>query len=101
MTDGKLKDELTAELRQIEEASSHFLFKRMFLWVIRWTIGFTIIGVLVHFYSGLSWLWWVGIAFASLTPVTSLIARFYMNRKINETREKIEELQNTLSKENI
>lgn len=100
MSDNKNSNENIEELFQIQESSNKFIKKRLILWVIRWVIGFSIIGVVVHYNENLAWLWWVGIGFALITPILSFFTQKYVNKKLMETHEKIQHLDDAINKEN-
>lgn len=88
-----MKREYENELDEISLSTKKVIVRELLFWVIRWTIGFILIGIIVHYHSNLFWLWWVGIAFSLITPVISIITKKLINKKLAETKSKLAELE--------
>lgn len=88
-----------AELERLDASSRAFLKRRLIMWAIRWAAGFATIGIVVSRNPDWSWLWWVGAAFATLTPTMALVTHFILNRKSRQAREGLSELESGLEKE--
>lgn len=84
------------ELRSLKESSDSFLTRRIVLWVIRWIIGFAIIGIVVYFKPGWSWLWWVGLGFAVITPISALLSKIFLDRKLRQVQSTLAELERSI-----
>ncbi len=84
------------ELRSLRRGWSGFSCRRVVLWLIRWTIGFAFIGLFAALFPGMSWLWWVGIGFAMLTPVTAMASQWLVSRKLRQVESALAELQEAM-----
>ena len=60
--------------------------RHLVLWVIRWTIGFSIVAAIYYFNPDWTWLWWWAIGLALALPVISLAATALLNRKIRRAQ---------------
>lgn len=84
------------ELQSLRRGWSAFAGRRLVLWLIRWTIGFTLIGLVAALCPEMSWLWWVGIGFAILTPFTAMACQWLVSRKIREAETALADLEETM-----
>jgi hypothetical protein len=94
MADKRIIEDISAShLRQLDALQRHsegFLMRRVTLWGIRWTIGFTVIWAVVAYEPAWGWLWWVGAALAVLSLATILVGRGLLNRNFDQTRAAVE-----------
>lgn len=86
------------ELQSLRRGWSAFTIRRLALWLLRWTIGFALIGLVTALLPGLSWLWWLGIGFALLTPLTAVVGQRLVSRKIRDTEAVLANLEEALQK---
>lgn len=90
MTDKRIIEEITAShLRQLDalhRQSEGFLKRRVTLWGIRWTIGFTVIWAVVAHQPAWHWLWWVGGAVALLSLAMILVGRGLLKHNLEQFR---------------
>lgn len=84
------------ELQSLRSDWSAFSRRRLVLWGVRWTIGFAIIGVVVYSNPEWSWLWWFGLGFALLTPITASIGQRIVSRKLREAEKSLAALEETI-----
>jgi hypothetical protein len=81
------------ELDALEESNKGFVKKRMIFWFIRWVIGFSIIGVVVHYKPSLSWLWWGGLAICLVTPLMVISSTLFLKKKSISIKDKVQDIQ--------
>ena len=84
------------ELRSLRRGWSAFSYRRLVLWLIRWTIGFALIALVAALYPEVSWLWWVGIGFAMLTPVMAMASQWFPSRKLRQVGSALAELEKAI-----
>lgn len=93
MDEQVLIDQSTEQMSAVRREFQQDMKRRILLWAIRWFIGFSIIAVVVYFKPEWSWLWWVGVGFALVTPLTTLVAQKFVDRKIAETHQALAQAQ--------
>lgn len=81
----------------IERDWRGFRGRRMVLWAVRWTIGLAVIAAVVHFQPEWGWLWWAGLGFAALTPLSAAAAHWFVGRKLRQAEASIMELEAALA----
>lgn len=59
--------EIQRELHEDESDARILVRRQLIFWVVRWIIGFALIGVVFYLTPGSGWLWWVAAALAALT----------------------------------
>lgn len=69
---------------------------RLLLRLIRWIIGFGLIGQITALLPGWSWLWWLGICLALFTPAVAVASQWLVSHKIRETETALAELEETM-----
>ena len=84
------------EFQSLRRGWSAFTYRRLVLWLIRWTIGFALIGLFAALYPELSWLWWVGIGVAMLAPVTALASQWLVSQKLRQAESALAELEEAM-----
>lgn len=94
-----MKKNYNEELDEIEQSTKTLITRSLIFWVMRWAIGFSIIGIIVYYNNNLSWLWWLGIAIALITPVVSLFTKVILGKKLKETQDKLKELEAMLEED--
>jgi hypothetical protein len=90
--------EIRQELQSLRQEWPGFSRRRLVLWLIRWTTGFAVIGIIVFFNPEWSWLWWAGLGFAALTPAATLTGQWFLSRKIRDSEVPLLELEETIRK---
>jgi Flp pilus assembly protein TadB len=83
--------ELARELDEEEIAWKRQLRKQMLMWLIRWTIGFAIIAIIYSYQPGWTWLWWSGIAIATVSLVFNVVLGMMMHRHFRRARQQFKE----------
>jgi hypothetical protein len=58
------------------------------IWLIRWTIGFTVIYFITLYYPSFSWLWTLGISVASFSLFLMIYLIFRVKKKMHKIKEK-------------
>ena len=85
-------EDLQDELADINRDAVLNIRQRLIMWVIRWTIGFGLIWLLVWNWPQLSWLWWVGGIVAATSLVFYLGAYLWMSKQLDRAGERLENL---------
>ena len=70
--------------------------RALILWIVRWVIGFLLIWFITGVSGGLGWLWWVGIGFAMLIPVTAMASQWFVSRKLRQAESALAELEEAI-----
>lgn len=83
----------TADLEQLRETLASFGKRRLFLWCVRWILGFAAIGLIVYFWPALTWLFWVGAAIATTSLAATLAFLGIALRRVAAGRRRIEDYE--------
>lgn len=81
------------EVHDLQRNMSVFGKRQMIRWAVRWVIGFSLIGLVVYFQPRWSWLWWVGMGFATLTPIVTLTSQWLVGRQVRRVEKALAELE--------
>lgn len=57
----------------IQKELNVFFKRRLVFWAMRWSIIFLLVALIVNAYSKIYWLWWVAIAAAGVSLITSIM----------------------------
>lgn len=67
--------------------------RRLVLWAVRWTLGFTAIGLITHLRPGLDWLWWAGGLLALISLTITLGLYWSARRRIDTAQTRVGEYE--------
>ena len=97
-------DSTRAEVQDaLESMGDKFLAqtnRALVMWAIRWSIGFAIIWAVTSWTGQFDWLWTAGIVVAVATLVFTLAMRWVIAHKINNVRERKQQLDDMLAELN-
>ncbi len=87
------------KLEEVRDKTRQFVKRRLLFWAVRWTIGFLIIWVIVHYYPSTYWLWGAGAFVALLSLSVILGSFFFLEHKLKTTNNKVQDLEELLKEE--